>query len=83
MVGCAKEIAELKDELIAHEALVSQYNTKVVREFEKRIKDGDISGNFATKLSQSLRTHGRGATGTNKQPPQTPLPTIDLSLPNK
>lgn len=55
MVGGTTEITQLDDKLITHEALVSQYNSKVIREFQKKIKDGEFSGDFGKELDAQLQ----------------------------
>ncbi len=82
MVGGATEITQLDDKLITHEALVSQYNSKIVREFQKKIKDGDFDGDFGEKLDAQLKAHNTRASKSTPTPSPiaTPPPAPSLII---
>jgi hypothetical protein len=72
MMGGAQAIKELSDEVITHEAVVSQYNAKVVRELKKKIVDTDgANSDLAQKFDAQIKTHNPSI--APKTPP-TPHP---------
>ncbi len=71
MMGGANEIKDLADEVVTHEAVVSQYNAKVVREMKKKIADSDgASSALAQKFDEQVALHS-----PHKEAPVPPPPS--------
>jgi hypothetical protein len=59
MVGNAEEISQLSNDLIVHEAVVSNYNKKVIGELRTKLKTADAK--LAQELEDALQIHNTGA----------------------
>lgn len=66
------EIAGLSEDLIAHEMLMSQYNSKVAQKIREKLKNNTYADSAAAKLNAQFGTRTPPTAPTPPQAPETP-----------